>query len=213
MPTCTSARCTNPSWSAFRPPGLVTELIAADVPLVAALRQGELEPFGFPWRLIYLGDPLYRVGRGSRENGLLPANAKKGGSNGPEQQAADWNWWRGRTVRIERAENPALARIDAVEWTKAAAPHDLPGSCRSSRPTRRPSLPVEVRESGYDAEKLHFCVDAAIAEATSPYPNSKPAAAGHINHTTSPGRQDTDWRAVLRQRPTRPTGGAAAGSL
>ena len=50
---------------AFRPPGLVTELIAADVPLVAALRQGELEPFGFPWRLIYLGDPLYRVGRGS----------------------------------------------------------------------------------------------------------------------------------------------------
>ncbi len=46
---------------AFRQPGLVAELMAEDVPLAAALRQGELEPFGRPWRLIYLGDPLYRV--------------------------------------------------------------------------------------------------------------------------------------------------------
>ena len=62
---------------AFRPPGLVTELIAADVPLVAAMRQGELEPFGFPWRLIYLGDPLYRVGRSARENKSLASGAVK----------------------------------------------------------------------------------------------------------------------------------------
>ena len=46
---------------AFRPPGLVAELLAAEVPFVAALRQGELEAFGFPWRLVYLGDPLYRL--------------------------------------------------------------------------------------------------------------------------------------------------------
>ena len=46
---------------AFRPPGLVAELVSAEVPLVAALRQGELEPFGFPWRLVYLGDPLYHL--------------------------------------------------------------------------------------------------------------------------------------------------------
>ena len=45
---------------AFRRPRLVADLIEAVVPLVAALRQGESEPFGFPWRLVYLGDPLYR---------------------------------------------------------------------------------------------------------------------------------------------------------
>ena len=33
------------------------------MPLAAALRQGESEPFGRPWRLIYLGDPLYRLRR------------------------------------------------------------------------------------------------------------------------------------------------------
>ena len=46
-----------PYMLAFRPPGLVAALLAADVPFVAALRQGELETFGFPWRLVYLGDP------------------------------------------------------------------------------------------------------------------------------------------------------------
>ena len=45
---------------AFRPPRLVAELVEAGAPLSAALRQGEFEPFGFPWRLVYLGDPLYR---------------------------------------------------------------------------------------------------------------------------------------------------------
>ncbi len=50
-----------PFLPAFRQPTLVANLLAAGVPLVAALRQGESEAFGFPWRLIYLGDPLYRV--------------------------------------------------------------------------------------------------------------------------------------------------------
>ena len=66
-----------PYLPAFRPPGLVSELIAAEVPLVAALRQGELEPFGFPWRLIYLGDPLYRVGQGPRAQPSSTAKGKK----------------------------------------------------------------------------------------------------------------------------------------
>ena len=50
-----------PYLQAFRRPGLVAELAAEGVPLSAALRQGESEPFGRPWRLIYLGDPLYRI--------------------------------------------------------------------------------------------------------------------------------------------------------
>ena len=50
-----------PFLQSFRPAGLVAEMAAAEVPLSAALRQGEFEPFGRPWRLIYLGDPLYRL--------------------------------------------------------------------------------------------------------------------------------------------------------
>jgi hypothetical protein len=50
-----------PLLAAFRTPRLVAELAAAGIPLSAALRQGELEPFGLPWRLVYLGDPLYRI--------------------------------------------------------------------------------------------------------------------------------------------------------
>ena len=87
-----------PYLPAFRPPGLVTELVAADVPLVAALRQSEGEPFGFPWRLIYLGDPLYRVGPESHDQASLPIEAKKAGSKSPEQRAADWNWWGSRNA-------------------------------------------------------------------------------------------------------------------
>jgi hypothetical protein len=50
-----------PYLQAFRTPGLVLALAAAPMPLAAALRQSELEPFGRPWRLVYLGDPLYTL--------------------------------------------------------------------------------------------------------------------------------------------------------
>jgi hypothetical protein len=50
-----------PYLNAFRPPSLEAGLLAAGVPLVAALREGPAEPFGQPWRLVYLGDPLYRL--------------------------------------------------------------------------------------------------------------------------------------------------------
>ncbi len=50
-----------PYLMSFRIPGLVAELAAEGIPLSAALRQGESEPFGRPWRLMYLGDPLYQL--------------------------------------------------------------------------------------------------------------------------------------------------------
>lgn len=48
-----------PFLHAFRTPRLVAELASAEIPLAAALRQGADEPFGRPWRLVYLGDPLF----------------------------------------------------------------------------------------------------------------------------------------------------------
>ena len=56
---------------AFRTPRLVGELMVAGVPFVAALRQGEHELFGAPWRLVYLGDPLYRLENGARTNSAV----------------------------------------------------------------------------------------------------------------------------------------------
>jgi hypothetical protein len=50
---------------------LVADLMNADVPLAAALRQDEAEIYGRPWRLIYLGDPLYRVRVGQAQAGRI----------------------------------------------------------------------------------------------------------------------------------------------
>jgi hypothetical protein len=64
-----------PYLHAFRPPKLVAELVAAELPLSAALRQGEHELFGRPWRLVYLGDPLYRfyaLGSHARQDRIAP---------------------------------------------------------------------------------------------------------------------------------------------
>jgi hypothetical protein len=49
-----------PFLQAFRPPILVAQLLAAGVPIAAAVRQEAGEPHGNPWRLLYLGDPLFR---------------------------------------------------------------------------------------------------------------------------------------------------------
>jgi hypothetical protein len=67
-----------PYLQAFRCPKLVAELAAVEIPLSAVLRQDEHEPFGFPWRLVYLGDPLFRFHHnpaGSRRS-RLPAPGK-----------------------------------------------------------------------------------------------------------------------------------------
>ena len=122
-----------PFLPAFRPPGLVTELIAADVPLVAALRQSEQEPFGFPWRLIYLGDPLYRVVPGSHEKSAQASNANRVDSKSPNRRAPGWSWWGSETVATSKGEKQAVARMDVSNWAKAAALMSCWASCRSSR--------------------------------------------------------------------------------
>lgn len=50
-----------PYLASFRPPRLVGDLIAERLPLVAAVRATLAEPYGQPWRLVFLGDPLYRL--------------------------------------------------------------------------------------------------------------------------------------------------------
>jgi hypothetical protein len=50
-----------PYLASFRTPRLVGELLGEKLPIVAAVRSGQAEPFGKPWRLVFLGDPLYRL--------------------------------------------------------------------------------------------------------------------------------------------------------
>ena len=50
-----------PFLQAFRPPGLVATFLAENLPVVTAVRKNESEVYGHPWRLLYFGDPLYRL--------------------------------------------------------------------------------------------------------------------------------------------------------
>ncbi len=50
-----------PFLNSFRAPRLVGDLIANRLPIVAAVRASLAEPFGQPWRLVFLGDPLYAI--------------------------------------------------------------------------------------------------------------------------------------------------------
>ena len=50
-----------PYLQAFRSPTLVAGCLAENFPVSAAVRRLDFEPFGQPWRLVYFGDPLYRV--------------------------------------------------------------------------------------------------------------------------------------------------------
>ena len=59
-----------PYLESFRAPTLVADLIAAGLPLGVVGRMtrdeaGPYEPFARPWRLHYLGDPLYRIAPGN----------------------------------------------------------------------------------------------------------------------------------------------------
>jgi hypothetical protein len=105
---------------AFRRPQLVAELMAAEVPLAAALRQGELEPFGRPWRLIYLGDPLYQV-RSARGADRLSSRAWEAMS--PSYA----NWPALESAPPGSSLNPAQDVADAVllKWCQDAAIGEL----------------------------------------------------------------------------------------
>jgi hypothetical protein len=50
-----------PGLQAFRPPSLIAACLAANLPLSAAVKRLESELFGWNWRLVYFGDPLYRL--------------------------------------------------------------------------------------------------------------------------------------------------------
>jgi hypothetical protein len=148
-----------PFLPAFRTPRLVAELMVAGVPFVAALRQGEGEMFGFPWRLVYLGDPLYRFENDVRTNDAVSTESL--GRMAPSawrQIAPEYATWPVAEIAAPAAEpiGPAAGRVspsedDRLGWCVDAAIGELTGrrtsrSVDSSAATRPPPRRSDWRD-------------------------------------------------------------------
>jgi hypothetical protein len=111
-----------PYLPSFRTPTLIASLIAEGLPLIAAVRQTEPETFGCPWRLVYFGDPLYRIlPTGPRHPRLswsvLPELCDTETSPSPPAQAPDGAKleWARRTVLAGLRKNERVSRpVDPV---------------------------------------------------------------------------------------------------
>jgi hypothetical protein len=116
-----------PYLPAFRTPRLVSELVAARIPLVAALRQGEFEWFGRPWRLIYLGDPLYTmpVGRGGSSADPLAQRLSPDDWRRITPRYADWPVVeiaaQGRSLIPPLEGSPEASDAERLAWCRDAA--------------------------------------------------------------------------------------------
>jgi hypothetical protein len=163
---------------AFRAPRLVAELVAEKVPLVAALRQGEFEPFGHPWRLIYLGDPLYTLAAG--RGGTATATA------------------------TETTTDPQAHRLDADAWRRIAPQYaawpvvEVAAQGRSLVPA-----PERTSPTSEDA-RLAWCQAAAIAELTAPPGRAasdlaRPAGLRFQPDSPSADPRPDEWLSVLRR--------------
>jgi hypothetical protein len=128
---------------AFRKPGLVADLAAEGIPLSAALRQGEAEPLGRPWRLIFLGDPLYRI----------PA-ARGRPPSGDDRRPT------GREHSGWKIEDPRR-RLDPETWRALSPAHAGWAVVEVAAPTGG----LDAEGAGASADRrLAWCRDAATGE-------------------------------------------------
>jgi hypothetical protein len=107
-----------PFLQSFRTPGLVASFLEQNLPVVVAERRVSGEPFSEPWRLVYLGDPLYR---------LRPAK-------GPEPRAPSWSnvasW---PSYREFRAPAPGDPESDRLIWSLKTSIYRLQTSARPTQ--------------------------------------------------------------------------------
>jgi hypothetical protein len=166
---------TEPYLQSFRKPGLVADLAIRGVPLSAALRQGESEPFGRPWRLIYLGDPLYRLPQGGPpEHRLRPeawrtldasyhrwpaedvAVPAEGAAAGDGERRADrrLRWCREAAIAELARGAPGAPRRPAPDWRSALKPIPRAQLDPRLRPTYD-DLMIDALSSSGDWDELH----------------------------------------------------------
>jgi hypothetical protein len=137
-----------PYLQAFRPPALVTELLAAGLPMGAAIRLNPPEPFSQPWRLVYLGDPLYR---------LVPL---------PQRPPRLELWPPVSTWPAdEEYPQPAAASSDATRliWAQKSALYRFQHSARPSQPIDLATVLLGIRREQLD-ERLRPVHDALLVD-------------------------------------------------
>jgi hypothetical protein len=172
-----------PFLHAFRTPGLVVDLLAAGIPLVAALRQGESESFGHPWRLVYLGDPLYRIQLAHSAPDSADAMAQAG--------------TRGLTTDPARAS--PTERSNAIKWWNRVPDRAHWRVLGLTAPPRYGAKRPEPPEFGTDDDRLVWCLDQAIAHLRAEDSPDQPAFhSGAVDEVTPTKAQAIDWRSVLR---------------
>jgi hypothetical protein len=179
-----------PFLPAFRTPRLVAELLAAGVPLVAALRQGESEAFGFPWRLVYLGDPLYRIQAVGASPGRAAADVESRGSESSPTSTSLANRvaaWSTSQTSVPSREGE---RVTPSQWQAMAADRAHWPAVEIAPGVTSPVPAPDREKSDTEDQRLRWCLESAIAELTSATPGSRTA-----------GLRDgarVDWRTVLR---------------
>ena len=156
---------------AFRSPGLVAALLTADVPFVAALRQGELETFGFPWRLVYLGDPLYRLQDAANTPDRHHITDAVQARNSSRIRPSDW-----RRMAPDY-ENWAIAEITA-------------GASASKQAAQAPVFDSED-------DRFRWCLDASIGALTGLPSDGLTLKTGNSLNARPPASQAHDWRTML----------------
>lgn len=145
-----------PYIDAFRPPLVIAELLADKVPMAAAVRRLQAEPRGYPWRLIYLGDPLYRVfAEAGGSNRVRPREPSPLGPEVLEAPRTDTH--APADARLAWAVDAALARLrpgpdGAPAPGLAGLVDDLAAIRRGDlAPGRRPAYDALVGEAWLEA--------------------------------------------------------------
>ena len=131
-------------------------MIVAQVPLGAALREGPYEHFGLPWRLVYLGDPLYRIRPISSLYGpvrMSPEAWRKIGAGQATPPVVPIEPEKGRVDHPPADASPA----ETVDWCLAAALLSLRGPSHDEPSSAAPaSLAPPV---GLDLQKILASLD------------------------------------------------------
>jgi hypothetical protein len=155
------------------------------------LRQGESEAFGFPWRLVYLGDPLYRIrALDLRSNQQAVAPSEVSGSRTSPRGGSSWNLSMPGFFPRSDTRPSQRDRLSPRDWQSLAAEYadwpvtEVAGSADERTPSR------DRRELSTEDERLRWCLDAAIGEL---------ASSPRRVQAFSSSAAMADWRPVLRQ--------------
>jgi len=180
-----------PYLTAFRTPFLVAQLIAVGTPLSASLRQGPHEHFGQPWRLVYLGDPLYQI---------LPTSPSR---RIDRLTGEEWD----QISADQLVPLPAVVRIapsptgddaaEALDWSRAAAPLAL-GSSREAGPIAEalPKVLLSIDRDRLDPPRRAILDELLIDQATGAGPGEPWAFLGRLLQIPPEDRSPRVWRTI-----------------